>query len=365
MEVVLLKRDGRCRWLENKVLNGVLPDAIKAAANPYAKRRFIIMDWISNDKGRVGVDLKWFRSMGVPAVASHTDLPAGSDVQVINTGYDAIVDEEARLRQAGVEIVDAPCPFIRSLRRVLEGADAAFQYVLLCDPNHIVVKNFASIFPPGLILAQPENYRDKIGEAQNGKPFKIVPYVTFAQGIGEAALAHVKQAFPGRASELVKTSCLWVQSKASPLIEIDGLTPREMAGIDTALLIGTPGSTNRSLVSMWDALRAKGLAVVPIGSLREYLAYARSHRDSRVLLVRTPIPNLAEAPILACVEHGLARALWVSLCQRPAIRHGSVLVRMALLRLKNRVFRRQAIEEAQRMGALRAEHRVTWVRRQR
>ena len=44
MEVLLLTQDGRCKWLENKVLTSLIPTAIKMAANPFAKKLYVIVD---------------------------------------------------------------------------------------------------------------------------------------------------------------------------------------------------------------------------------------------------------------------------------------------------------------------------------
>jgi hypothetical protein len=79
MQVVLLKKDGRCLWLERKVLKSLLPTAIKAATNPFAKRLYLVVDWISSDRGRVGVDLRWFRPFRgqLPRSADDGRVPSG------------------------------------------------------------------------------------------------------------------------------------------------------------------------------------------------------------------------------------------------------------------------------------------------
>lgn len=352
MRVLLLQRDGRCTWLERKVIHELLPLAIKTAANPFAKRLYVIVDWISNDEGRVGVDLKWFRSLGVPAVKHYSDLPTDQDFKVVNTGYDSIVEQELALRDTGVEIVDRPCPFVRKLRGQFEGHDPGRQYVFLCESNHLMVKNFAAIFPDDMLLVQMDNYQEVITSGQAGKPLRIVPYVTFLPRHSEQILDFVNRKFPERNNDRVKLECMWVNSHLSPIVEIEELRPDDLAGISEALLITTAGSTNKSLVSLEETLRDKGLAVRRIGSFTEYLRYQRAHRRDRVLVVRSPIPNRAEAPIMGYLNRGLPGALVAMIRQNPLVKRLVIRAVTGGLYLRHRVLRERARREAAELGML-------------
>lgn len=95
---------------------------------------------------------------------------------------------------------------------------------------------------------------------------------------------------------------MWVASKISPIVEIAGLTDEFIEGIRDALIITTPGSVNKSLRSLSLALDDRGLNVVVISSLEMYLDYEKEHEGDTVLLVRSPIPNNAEAPIMQYVN---------------------------------------------------------------
>ncbi len=350
MEVLLLHRDGRCKWLRKKVIDDLIPKAIRMAANPFAYKMIVIVDWISNDKGRVGVDLKWFRRLGVSAVKSIEDLPSGRNFTVVNTGYDSIVDQELRLREKKVQIVDRPCPFIRKIRNIFEDADPAYQYVYLCEPNHITVKNFASIFPEDMIMVQMENYQDVIAENRNGKPLRLIPYVTFLQQHVDDIFKHIERTYPDQTHDVKRTSCLWIHSKASPIREIDALPKKDLEGIEDALLVTTPGSTNKSLVSLEVTLQNRGLNVVQIDSLSGFLRYRRKHRGKKVLLVRSPIPNNAEKPILAYLNGGLPAAWKALLLQSRAVHIGELRLYQLALSLKNRLFRKHARQEAVEEG---------------
>ena len=311
MEVLTLKNDGRCRWLENRVLKGIFPELIRNSMNPDAKKIFVILSWISNDNGKVGVDLKWFNSLGIPAVTSYTDLPEGSDYTVLNTGYDSNVHEEKVLKDRGVKILDLPCPYIRKVRTIFENADPTYQYILLCEPNHIIMRNFASLYPDDLIVVQMNNYRERILKQETGRPLKLVPYVTFLPAHVEKIYKFLNTHFSDRPNEKVASFCMWIKSPVSPIIEIEKLDAKSLTGITNALLITTPGSTNKSLVSMIETISAKGLQVKIISSLWQFLRFKAFSNDKRILLVRSPIPNKAEKPILAFLKSGYLHALFV------------------------------------------------------
>ncbi|MCK5507845.1 MAG: hypothetical protein KAI50_04925 [Desulfobacterales bacterium] len=317
MKYVSLKRDGRCKWLEKKVLNGILPRAQKLARDPFAHKLIIIVDWISSDSGRVGVDLKWLKSLGVPAVASYHDLPKNGNFAVVNTGYDSIVHEESLLKNRGIEIIDLPCPFIRKVRKIFEQCDPSYQYVLLCEQNHIIIRNFDTLFPDDMILVQMQNYRTRILQRQNGKPVRLVPYVTFLPCHVDEVFAFIQQNFPDRCNDKLSTFCMWVRGAASPITEINKMANSCLNGIEDALLITTPGSMNKSLMSLHETLEHRGLNVIPIGSLKEFWNYASKHRKnkSKVLLVKSPIPNKAERPIMAYLKYGRLVAWLVCLIQ--------------------------------------------------
>lgn len=316
MEVIQLEHDGRCKWLESQVMNKVFPDAIKSAKNPHEPTRYMIIDWISNDNGKVGVDLKWFKKLGVPAVENFNDLPKDEDFIVVNTGYDSIVNEEKLLLERGIRIIDKPCPFVRKLRKLFENIDDNYQYVLLCEPNHIIIKNYASLFPKDMILVQMGNFQEKIREHHNGKPIMFISYVTFLKKHSGRIFQFINETIPGKEHVMVNTQCMWADGKISPLDEIAKMPAEKLKNIRYALLIGSPGSTNKSLMSLEETIIDKGLEVVNIGTLGDFHKFRKSHRTEKVLLVKSPIPNQAEKPILAYLKHGYLYSYYTLLLEK-------------------------------------------------
>lgn len=90
----------------------------------------------------------------------------------------------------------------------------------------------------------------------------------------------------------------------------------KLKGVKYALLIGSPGSTNKSLMSLEETIRDKGLEVVNIGSLQDFLKFQRSHKSDKILLVKSPIPNQAEKPILAYLRHGYLYSYYTLLMEK-------------------------------------------------
>ncbi len=298
MDIVFLKNDGRCRWLENRVLKGIFPRMAEDSRMEDGKKKYLIVDWVSNDNGKVGLDLDWLASTGVPFVETYHDLPDNGDYAVVNTGYDSIVHEERLLRERGVEIIDMPCPYVRKVRGILEAADPRYQYVLLCEPNHIIIKNFKSLFPGDMILVQMNNCEQKILWEERGKPFRLVPYVTFLPEHILRVYDFINTTFPGRSNERFDTSCMWIKSPVSPIVEIERIPENLVRNMNSAALISSPGSINKSLVSLMETIKKRGLNVEIVSSLDEFKAFERRHINETILLVRSPIPNQAEEPIM-------------------------------------------------------------------
>ncbi|HAT4356448.1 TPA: LytB, partial [Clostridium perfringens] len=291
MELRFLENDGRCRWFNKTFLQELIP--LMQLKN---KKLCFIKDWFSNDNGRVGLDLEWLKSLNINIVETYNDIP-DSTYTVVNSGYDSIINEEKFLKEKGINIIDKPCPFVRKLRNYLENADSNYQYILLCEKNHIIIKNFKSIFPKDLILVQMNNYEEYILKNENGKPFCLLPYVTFLPVQVETIFSFIEKNFKNRNNKLLNTSCMWVSSKFSPIVEINSIPSEEIKKIKEAIIITTPDSMNKSVASLITTCKNRGLNVELISSLDEYISYEEKHKNDFILFIRSPIPNNAEEPI--------------------------------------------------------------------
>jgi hypothetical protein len=127
MQTIFLKYDGRCRWLERRVLKGYYQDAIKASRIPGHKKIFLIEEWLTNDNGNIGAHTPLMRADGVPVLKTYKDVPPAGNFSVFITPYDSILEEERELRNRGVEMIGEPCPAITKVRNIFENHKSTYQ----------------------------------------------------------------------------------------------------------------------------------------------------------------------------------------------------------------------------------------------
>jgi 4-hydroxy-3-methylbut-2-enyl diphosphate reductase IspH len=314
MHTLYLKNDGRCKWLERKVLKGYYQEAIKASRIPGSKKIYIIEDWLSNDNGNIGAHKPWLKADGVPVVKTFKDIPSAGDFSVFITPYDSILEEERELRDRGVEMTGEPCPAITKIRNIFEKRDISYQYIFLCDSAHVIMRNYRSLYPEDMILIQMENYKEQINALALDKPFILVPYVTFLPSQVKEIADYLSGRFPDRNCKVLDTYCIWVKSPASPIVEIQNLSNEQLNGVSDALLIQPHNTRNTSASSIAVSLSQRGLHVVPITSLFDMVKYKLKHGKNTVLVVKTPIPNTIEKPVLIYLKNGILAAVWFLTC---------------------------------------------------
>jgi hypothetical protein len=305
MHTLFLKNDGRCRWLERKVLNGYYQNAIIASKDPDLKKIFLIEEWLSNDNGNIGAHKPWMRAGGVPVLKTYKDVPHTGNFSVFITPYDSIIEEELELRERGVEMIGEPCPAITNLRNIFEKHNPEYQYIFICDSTHVIIRNYRSIFPADMILVQFENFKERINTQVVDKPLLVVPYVTFLPSQVKEVTDFIEAQFPTRKCKVCDTYCIWVKSPTSPVVEIQNLQTEQLNGVSDALLIEPRNTRNTSAASLAASLKKRGLRVVPITSLIDAVIYTLKHQNDTVLVVRSPIPNTVEKPVLTYFESGI------------------------------------------------------------
>ena len=75
------------------------------------------------------------------------------------------------------------------------------------------------------------NYQERITIKSNGKPFKLVPYVTFFESDAEEIMAFMRAFQPDVPVRCERTACIWVK-KASPIQEINQLPAEQLQGLN-------------------------------------------------------------------------------------------------------------------------------------
>ena len=88
---------------------------------------------------------------------------------------------------------------------------------------------------------------------------------------------------------------------------------------------------------MHETIVASGIEVVNNSSLYGIVKFKRKHEKERVLLVRSPIPNEAEKPILAYLEHGFVWGYLTLFIDRIQLRECLDELHGNLIYLKNKI----------------------------
>ena len=82
-----------------------------------------------------------FAEQGVRVIESAEDLAAGSDATVIIRSHGISEAEQEALRKTGCEIVDATCPFVKRIHRIVREAGEQGQTVIVVGaPDHPEVR---------------------------------------------------------------------------------------------------------------------------------------------------------------------------------------------------------------------------------
>ena len=108
---------------------------------------------------------------------------------------------------------------------------------------------------------------------------------------------------------MVNTQCVWADSKVSPVNEISELSEELVKQIDHACVIGTPGSVNKSAMTLIETIEDRGMNIRYISSLKDFVLFKYKNKNSKILLVRTPVPNKVEKPVLIYLDKGLLAAV--------------------------------------------------------
>lgn len=132
LEVILAESAGFCYGV-NRALNTVLD-----AAKSHQKPMFTLGPLIHNPQV-----IERLESQGVKSVSDISEVSAGSVLVMPSHGVSESIVEQAR--SAGIEIVDATCPYVSKVHRVAETlTKGGYQVVILGDKGHTEVKGILS-----------------------------------------------------------------------------------------------------------------------------------------------------------------------------------------------------------------------------
>ncbi|MBI3599181.1 MAG: hypothetical protein HY097_00865, partial [Nitrospinae bacterium] len=207
-------RDGRCKWAKEQIARQI-PKALmmKLSKTPY----YVIADWNSID-GK-GIQKEYLSKMGIPYVNSVEELPEGAGVAV--SAYDGDHQEIKYLREKGVPIYEQVCPWIKKLRDIFLNNIEGYQYVFLCEEDHMIAVNYRNIFPEGTILITPDNYREKLDRLNPNQPIFFIVYAAFRVKDSQRIIQYIKDNYnhPNNIYH-TDTICQWSGGKNSIFDEV-------------------------------------------------------------------------------------------------------------------------------------------------
>ena len=119
------------------------------------------------------------RSKGVSVADSLADIPEGKDTIVVIRSHGISRKNYENIKRLGVQIVDATCPFVKRIHRIVEQeSQSGKDIVIIGNPEHPEVKAICGwcLTPPVVI----ENEEDAVNfEANHHKKLAIVSQTTF------------------------------------------------------------------------------------------------------------------------------------------------------------------------------------------
>ncbi len=144
---------------------------------------------------------------GVTAVDDFTDAPAGAPIIIRSHGIPK--DEMDRLQSSGHPVIDATCPFVAKIHRIVSAASAAGQTVLIAgDPRHPEVQGILShCRGRGLVFSNPDELVKLLNSFQENKNISIcvVQQTTFRTEVWKKCLKILERDYTN--AKLFDTIC--------------------------------------------------------------------------------------------------------------------------------------------------------------
>lgn len=292
-EFFYFEKDGRCDVIRRTIQRNFRayfgPDASARQGTTY----YLNMEW-SSFAGK-GADRGFLEKNGIPYVERLADLPPDGGLYV--TAYDGDVDRIEELRRRGTPIMNDVCPWMVVLKRELAKVKSTHQCVLMLDRDHMVHDNYASLFPPGTILVDDEDYRRQLGILRPGVPVHFTAYSTFRPKDAQAVIDYLERVHPHPENVYhTKGICGWLTR--SGLFEELGAKIREQALSEVWVIASNPG--NRSVMSLRKEIEEQGARFVSIQSA-EHIPTTLSDA-ARIGILLAPIPFGLEKQLLALIR---------------------------------------------------------------
>ena len=192
--------------------------------------------WVLGELIHNRMEMERLRNLGLRSAASVEEVPAGASVIIRSHGEPGEVIE--RLRSKGCRVVDATCPNVTRIHRIVrDAAEKGRLPVVIGDRNHPEVKGIVGSAPTVLVLRNEEETGKWISEAHlpPETPLTVVFQTTEVREIVKKCAGTLKKQYTN--SEISDTICDATFSRQK---EAAGLS----AICDAMLVVGDRSSAN-------------------------------------------------------------------------------------------------------------------------
>ncbi|MFZ3090271.1 MAG: hypothetical protein WA240_06595 [Nitrospirota bacterium] len=288
-------RDGRCKWAKDQIARQI-PYVLKMklSKTPY----YVIADW--NSINGKGIQKEYLAKMGIPYVNSIEELPRGAGVAV--SAYDGDPLEIKQLKEKGIPIYEQVCPWIKKLRDIFLNKLEGYQYLFLCEEDHMIAINYRHIFPEGTLLITPDNYKEKLRGLNSNLPIYFIVYAAFRVKDSQQIIQYIKDNYNHPDNiYYTETICQWAGGKNSVFDEIS--EAHRNINLDEVWVINS-SENNTSVKSLIRELTEIGLRYRLIKRIQDIEQIDNNTLQGKTIgVLRAPNPYYLEKDILSCIKN--------------------------------------------------------------
>jgi 4-hydroxy-3-methylbut-2-enyl diphosphate reductase IspH len=282
------KNDGRCSFVE-KIMQADHLQSLQDKAGEQNTRYFLNLEWSSvNGKG---VEKGLLDKLGLGYIDTIDKLPEGSGLYV--SAYDGNRDDINRLKKNGVAVIESICPWMLALRKQLQKVSAEHQCIMMLDREHMIYRNYFTLFPENTIFVTVENYQDALGNIEIERPVHFIVYSTFREKDAREIVEYIKSRFNYEENVYwLKGICGWI-SRSGIFEEIQDAVCSY--GLHEIWLVCS-NDKNRSVKSLVYEIEESGAEIRIIKKTDDIPENHKS--DKRIGILRAPIPFSRESEII-------------------------------------------------------------------
>lgn len=174
------------------------------------------------------------KKCGVPIVENIDDITEG--MKIIIRAHGISKSEQDMIHQKGAEIVDATCPYVKKIHRIVEKAHNQGRQVIICgDPDHPEVKGINGWCENSALVVYSDEDEEKILSIKPEIPVTLVAQTTIRKKFLKKIEEIIKKHFTNQ--EIFDTICSATAERQKAAAEL-------AARCDCMIVIGGANSSN-------------------------------------------------------------------------------------------------------------------------